>query len=489
MARALAVASFAASIGCGPLLGIEDLPPARPPADGGGGGATSSTATSASSSSSTGGPGCEPGPTNTCHLWSRGFGDAESQVARDTVVDAEGNVIVTGCFRGSVDFGGQTLESAGDYDGYLAKYDGGGALLWAKRFGDAASSYPCYYAVDVDRSGDIVLAGSFGMTVDFGGGDLVSAGAYDLFVAKLSGGGEHLWSRRFGDASSQETTSVAADSAGNVILGGHFTGVLDFGDKTFTSYDAEPDPFMAKLDEDGNTLWSNAFANAKNDNVQAVAVAPDDTIVVSGRAEATIDWGGGPRPELGGLDIVIAKYDPAGAHLWSNRYGSTANDYARRLAIDPTGAIVLTGGLGGAADFGAPGGPLAAPGAAAVVKLDADGGFLAGRALTNTDVYDVAAAASGAIYLGASCETDADFGSGSIITAGKTDAALVKLDPSLEPVWARVFGGKTDDHARGVGVSSDGAFLFGSFELTANFGAGPIASKGAADLFLLKYSP
>jgi hypothetical protein len=46
------------------------------------------------------------------HQWSQSFGDAEGQSAHDVVDDEAGNVITTGYFDGSVDFGGGPLTSA-----------------------------------------------------------------------------------------------------------------------------------------------------------------------------------------------------------------------------------------------------------------------------------------------------------------------------------------------------------------------------------------
>ena len=42
--------------------------------------------------------------------------------------------------------------------------------------------------IAVDGSGDVVATGFFQGTVNFGGGDLTSSGNRDIFVAKLSGG-------------------------------------------------------------------------------------------------------------------------------------------------------------------------------------------------------------------------------------------------------------------------------------------------------------
>ena len=54
------------------------------------------------------------------HDWSQRFGDASDQRSRGVAADASGNVIVAGFFGGTVDFGGGPLLSAGSFDIYVA---------------------------------------------------------------------------------------------------------------------------------------------------------------------------------------------------------------------------------------------------------------------------------------------------------------------------------------------------------------------------------
>jgi hypothetical protein len=143
-----------------------------------------------------------------------------------------------------VDFGGGTLTSAGEQDIFLAKFDGNGTHLWSQRFGDADDQW-CY-SVASDPSGNVVVTGFFYGTVDFGGGLLTSAGLEDIFLAKFDANGTHLWSQRFGDAVDyQEGFSVASDPSGNVVMTGFFEGTVDFGGGTlFSLYN---DIFLVKF--------------------------------------------------------------------------------------------------------------------------------------------------------------------------------------------------------------------------------------------------
>ena len=123
---------------------------------------------------------------------------ADIDIGNGVAVDGSGNVLVTGIFSGTVNFGGGNLVSAGDFDIFVAKYNASGVHQWSRRFGSAERS-TSGTDVAVDGSGNVFVTGYFSGTVDFGGGNLVSAGRSDIFLAKYNANGVHQWSKRFGD--------------------------------------------------------------------------------------------------------------------------------------------------------------------------------------------------------------------------------------------------------------------------------------------------
>src|SRR5207247_1551733 len=143
---------------------------------------------------------------------------------------------------------------------FVAKYSPTGTYLWARTFGNGATGFlSSGNAVAVDRSGDVLISGAFSNTVDFGGGPLTSAGTTDVFIAKFSGaGGAHLWSRRAGSypGAGNSGKGVAADSSGNVIVTGTFSGTADFGTGPVAANGAGI--FVAKYSTAGLPLWTRA---------------------------------------------------------------------------------------------------------------------------------------------------------------------------------------------------------------------------------------
>ena len=137
-----------------------------------------------------------------------------------------------------------TLTSAGSRDVFVAKFDPAGNHLWSQRFGDA--SLQSATAIAADAAGNVTVTGDFEGTVDFGGGLLTSAGGYDVFIAKLASAGTHLWSQRFGDANVSDAKGISVEAAGNVVAAGMFVGAIDFGGGVLTSAGVG-DIFIAKF--------------------------------------------------------------------------------------------------------------------------------------------------------------------------------------------------------------------------------------------------
>ncbi|MDH3216079.1 MAG: hypothetical protein OEN01_07280 [Candidatus Krumholzibacteria bacterium] len=423
------------------------------------------------------------------HGWSQRFGDASDQFVSGLATDASGNVVVAGRFLGSVDFGGGLLTSAGSFDVYIAKFDASGVHQWSQRFGDAL--FQEVGGIAVDATGNVIVTGYFDGTVDFGGGPLVSAGNFDIYIAKFNASGAHLWSQRFGDTSDQYGAALATDNAGNVILAGYFAGTV--------SFDGGPNPLVsvggldicvAKFNASGVPQWSQRFGEASDQYARAVAVAATGNIVVTGRFRDKVDFGGGILTSAGQDDVYLAGFDASGAHLWSQRFGDVFDEAAAGVSVDASGNVILAGDLSGTADFG--GGPLTSAGDFDVflAKFNASGVHLWSQRFGDaSEQYGIGVAvdASGNVVLTGYYSGTVDFGGGPLNAAGH-DAYVSRFDAFGNHLWSERFGDALGQF--GIGVAVDAAqnlLVTGHFEGTADFGGGTLTSAGLFDVFLAKF--
>ena len=105
--------------------------------------------------------------------------------------------------------------------------------VWSAGYGDTDQQQG--YAVVEDSQGNIIMTGFFAGTVNFGGSTLTSGGTLDVFLAKFNANGNHIWSFGYGALQEQVGTSVAVDASNNIIVGGYMFGSINFGGGVLTS--------------------------------------------------------------------------------------------------------------------------------------------------------------------------------------------------------------------------------------------------------------
>ena len=115
--------------------------------------------------------------------WAKAFGGTDLDVVYDVAVDGSCGIAVTGYFRGSADFGGWPLNSDGLSDIFVLKYNADGDHIWSDRFGGAYEDRGL--GITMDDEGNVLVTGIFQDTADFGGSPQGSSGGYDIFLLKL----------------------------------------------------------------------------------------------------------------------------------------------------------------------------------------------------------------------------------------------------------------------------------------------------------------
>jgi hypothetical protein len=287
-------------------------------------------------------------------MWSKVLGGSSTDEGVGIAVDGTGNVYVTGVFAATVDFGGGPLTSAGGFDVFLAKYTTNGAYAWATRMG--GTSVDNAMGIAVDGSGNPIVTGYFSGTANFGGGNLVSTGANDVFVVKYSAAGAHQWSKRFGDANDQRAYAVAAESAGNIAVTGYYYGTIDFGGGAVPASTNGACSFVAKLNANGGQVWSKGVCPASGLGSGGTGVAFDSSgnLIVAGGTVDPLDLGGGPlTAPTGTYDPFVVKYASDGTYQWARRFTNDWDDHANGIATDSSGNVYEVGDTTAGLDLGA----------------------------------------------------------------------------------------------------------------------------------------
>lgn len=357
-------------------------------------------------------------------------------------------------------------------------------------FGGEASS-PQVTAVTTGYSGNIALTGAFNGTIDFGAGDLEATAQPSFYIAKLTVGGEHVWSGRTGGGN-DTATSLGLDRGGDTLVTGYFDGDLDLGTGLLSG---DNDLFLARFDAQGKPAWSRKVGNEFAwDGARDIAVSnADGSIYLTGRAGGNADFGAGPIAESQFETLFVAKLDASGTAIWSRGFGSDGYANGQKITIDKDGNTIVAGDFSGALNLG--GGTLGSfdSWGIFVVKLDANGNHVWSKGITafnNLQLADIAVDPSGGVLLAGNFTGAVDFGGGPLTSEGDNDIFFVKLGAGGAHAFSKRFG-KVLTYPRTAGVAADGdgnLYLAGSFNDTLDLGGGGMVSMGTDDIFWAKFT-
>lgn len=275
--------------------------------------------------------------------WANGYGGTGTDSAAAIATDPSGNILFCGYFGGTANFGGTNVVNAGANPGLVvAKYDRTGAHQWSAGYSGSGSIVPV--GICSDPSGNIFVCGKFSGTVNFGGGSVTSSGGLDLFVVKYSSTGGFLWSKLLGDTLDDSANGVACDASGNVVVTGFFSGSVNFGGGVISTPFGNPNVFLAKYSSTGTYILAKNFSSVAANQGNGVALDSSGNIFLCGFfLGSQIDFGGGPLMNNGGSDGFVGKFTPSGGYIWATNFGGTVADQATGIAVDPSGNPILTG--------------------------------------------------------------------------------------------------------------------------------------------------
>ncbi|MEZ6048104.1 MAG: LEPR-XLL domain-containing protein [Planctomycetaceae bacterium] len=283
-------------------------------------------------------------------------GTGISEGAFETAVDSQGNTYALVDFDGIVDFDpGPNLFELQKAPHALIKLDPTGNFVWAKGLSNTHNA-DLYFArtLTVGDDGNVYVFQT-GMTSN---------------VVKFDGAGNHLEEFEIvnGFVGGISSRGVTVDSAGNIYLGGYFTGELEIGEGddtvVYNSTSETPDGIVLKLDPSGNLEWVKQFAISGPRISQQVydhyigakmVMGEDENLILveefTGSVDLEYETGGDIRNSNGESDILIAKLNSAGELVWGHTIGGSGYEDFEDVAVDDQGNIVISGAFSGIVDF------------------------------------------------------------------------------------------------------------------------------------------
>ncbi len=296
-------------------------------------------------------------------IWAKNFGGISDDVPSEVAVDQDGNIYITGTFKGTADFdpnaGTLNLTSTGQEDVFILKVLSDGSLSWAKRIGGAEMDYGNAIAVD-EFDGSVFVVGTYRSTVDFNPGagvqNATSIGSGDAYLLKLSASGDYVNSKVFGGIASDEASDIVIDqTTGDQFLTGNFNGTVDFDPgAAVVEISGTNDIFVLKLNEPNNFVFAKTMGGIAVDEGRNIDIDANGFIYVHGSFifDCNFNTSGGETmvTSNGSDDVFVVQLSPTGNLNWVKTFGSTGTEDYMDMEVTGAGKIYLTGEMAATMD-------------------------------------------------------------------------------------------------------------------------------------------
>ena len=253
-----------------------------------------------------------------------------------------------------------TRVALGSYDGYVARYDPDGDLLWVQSI----------LGTDFIEPGDVVALsdGSCILMGDTRDLAILAPGQAEqhvidegdaTFVARYLADGTLAWVRVISGsrADVRDKCRFRDDSVGfcgaifaSAIFGAGEVNETDLTGGTSATYT----DFVARYTKDGDLVYALAPSDGMgNTYASGLTCLPSGNVVVAGFFTASATFGAGtPGVQTftsdGFDDGYIAAFSPTGAPVWARQLGGPGRELPHPMATLPDGTVALVGSFTGA---------------------------------------------------------------------------------------------------------------------------------------------
>jgi len=285
--------------------------------------------------------------------WSTYYGGTGTDKGLGICVDEYDFIYLTGSTNSTDSIGtSETIQDslAGSIDGFVAKFNRLGELIWDTYIGGADEDIvtDCFvfkkekvHIAGETRSESLIA--NLGLTPSN-----LHGGGSDLFSLTLSPEGDLLNGNYFGGSGDEYLAAMDADTLGNIAFCANTSGSADL---SFNGpYQSQPsggsDGFFFLTDSAYTITWASYFGTENDDYLTDIAISDDGVFVyLSGYTSGSIDLSDTTSAQEtpgGAIDGFLAKFNQFD-NDWFTYLGGTENDYISTIDLDADSALFVIG--------------------------------------------------------------------------------------------------------------------------------------------------
>ena len=270
-------------------------------------------------------------------LGSRIYGGSRDEFLRDLAATDDGGYIMVGETYSDDGDVGYHYGGSGSYffsDIWVLKVDGNGDKLWSRVIGGSSDDFVS--AVMAAPGGGCYIIGSTSSDdYDCTGLHGPPSKISDIYIARLAGNGDMLWHRCLGGNDGDAGYDLCSDGKGGILAAGSTYS----HDGDVSRHIGGLNFWLINLDSNGNVLWDNCYGG-NYVTPYTVCRATDGSIWMGGKSPQS---GGQVDAHYGGDDGWVIRTDSMGNFLGGRVLGASRDDGVTVLYPLSDGSVMAGG--------------------------------------------------------------------------------------------------------------------------------------------------
>lgn len=286
--------------------------------------------------------------------WATYYGGVEGDYATGVAHDTGGKIYMCGLTPSTSGIATpgaqQTTYGGGSSDGFLAKFEQDGSLVWATYIGGAGSNFA--WSVSCDLAGTIYVSGDTNEGTNIatpGSHQPTLGGNFDWYLVQYDNTGVRQWGTYFGGPGAQWNGVSCTDGYVVYMTGWTSTTGLASAFAHQLTHGGGSDAMLIKFFSNGIFSWATYYGGSGSETVGGVACDIFKNIYLFGHTDSdnNISTPSGAHPTRSGFtDAFLVKFHPEiGYRMWGTYLGGPGSEATEksRIVTDDSANIYVFG--------------------------------------------------------------------------------------------------------------------------------------------------
>ncbi len=236
--------------------------------------------------------------------WAERF-SSRGRVNTTSVTAGEGYIYFGTEFQSDLYVAGERHNSRGNHDIAVMQFTTDGELNWSRHMEGYGND--TIYDLDITPNGGLAMIGHFNNDLEFRGESLESKGRDDMYVAKYDAAGDFEWVQHGSSENWNYGRGILARDQ-DIVITGYFYEYLEMAEETIEIGDGIYSGLVGYLDYDGVPKELEIIGGDRSDFIEGITADPQDNFYVYGRYYGDFEAGHHSINAVNSSDIVLARY-------------------------------------------------------------------------------------------------------------------------------------------------------------------------------------